>query len=196
VVRPVPDSEWAQIVSVGAWHAGCPVGQAGLRRVEVNIHGFDGVVHRGALVVRSDVAASVAAIFTRLFDEGFPVRRMVPIEAYRGDDDASMAADNTSAFNCRRASQANAPPTASPHANGRAVDVNPYENPWVDPRCACFRPDSTFAGTAGRVRTGTGVITRGSLAWVTFTQRGWTWQDSSTPDYQHFDTGYPSRPLG
>ena len=191
VISAVPSTQWARIVAVGAWHAGCPVGQSRLRRVEVNFHGFDGLVHRGMLVVNADVARSVAAVFTELFDRGFPIRRMQPIEAYRGDDAASMAADNTSAYNCRRASQANATPTRSPHANGRAVDLNPYENPWIDPRCGCWQPSSRY----GKQRTGTGVIVARGVAWTAFTRRGWIWQDSATIDYQHFDTGYPSRPL-
>jgi hypothetical protein len=191
VVRPVPAAQWARIVAVGAWHTGCPVGRAGLRRVEVGFHGFDGRVHRGVLVVNADVASSVARIFTELFDRGFPIRRMEPIEVYAGDDNRSMAADNTSAYNCRRASQANSSAARSPHANGRAVDLNPYENPWVDPRCGCFRPDAYY----GKVRTGKGVVTRRGVAWTAFTRAGWTWQDSATVDYQHFDTGYPSRPL-
>ena len=192
VISAVPVSQWQRIVAVGAWHPGCPVTRTSLRRVEVNFHGFDGAVHRGVLVVNADVATSVAAIFTQLFARGFPIHRMDPIEAFGGDDNASMAADNTSAYNCRRSSQANAPAGLSPHANGRAVDVNPYENPWVDPRCGCFSPDSRY----GRQRTGTGVIAKGGTAWTAFTRAGWTWQDNSTIDYQHFDTGYPSRPLG
>ena len=191
MVRPVPASEWARIVAVGAWHAGCPVGRAGLRRVEVSFHGFDGHVHRGVLVVNADVASSVASVLTELFDRGFAIHRMQPIEAYRGDDNASMAADNTSAYNCRTAAQANAPATRSPHANGRAIDVNPYENPWIDPRCGCFRPDARY----GHQRSGTGVIAKGGVAWTAFTRRGWIWQDNATTDFQHFDTGYPSRPL-
>ncbi len=190
-ISAIPDTQWSAIVAAGVWHKGCPVDQSQLRRVTVNFRGFDGKVHRGVLVVRSDVASSTAGIFTRLFEAGFPIRRMVPIEAYNGDDNASMAADNTSAFNCRRASQANAPVGSSPHANGRAIDVNPYENPWIDPRCDCFRPDAKF----GDSRSGAGVITKGSVAWRIFTQEGWVWQDSATPDYQHFDTGYPSRPF-
>lgn len=191
VVRPVRESQWRRIVAVGAWHPGCPVGRAQLRRVEVSYHGFDGTVHRGVLVVNADVAAGVAGIMTRLFDEGFPIHRMRPIEDYGGDDDASMAADNTSAYNCRRAGQANAPAAVSPHANGRAIDLNPYENPWVDPRCGCFRPDARY----GTRRSGTGVVVKGGVAWAAFTRAGWIWQDSATPDFQHFDTGYPSRPL-
>jgi hypothetical protein len=159
--------------------------------VEVGYVGFDGRPHRGALVVNRDVAASVARVFTALYDAHFPIRRMVPIEAYGGDDGASMSADNTSAFNCRRPGQANAPSTASPHANGRAVDLDPYENPWVDPRCRCFQPDAYY----GRHRAGPGVIVRDGVAWRAFTGEGWIWQDNATIDYQHFDTGYPSRPL-
>jgi hypothetical protein len=190
-VAPLGDDEWARMVRAGVWHPGCPVGRSGLRRVSVPFVGFDGGTHQGALVVNADVAASVVRIFTRLYDAGFPIRRMVPVEAYGGDDNASMAADNTSAFNCRRASQANAPSAGSPHANGRAVDVNPLENPWVDPRCGCFRPDARHAPR----RPGTGVILDHGTAWTAFTREGWVWQDNRTPDYQHFDTGYPSRPL-
>ena len=83
-------------------------------------------------------------LMTTLFDQGFPIHRMHPIEDYRGDDNQSMSADNTSAMNCRKASQSNAPAKDSPHANGRAIDINPWENPWVDPRCGCFRPDQTY----------------------------------------------------
>jgi L,D-peptidoglycan transpeptidase YkuD (ErfK/YbiS/YcfS/YnhG family) len=194
-ITPVPDSEWAAILAANVWRSGCPVNQTQLRRVEINFHGFDGAIHRGALVVRADVASSVVRIFTRLFDVRFPIRRMTPIETYHGDDNSSMAADNTSAFNCRRASQANASDASSPHANGRAIDVNPAENPWVDPRCKCFRPSSKYSGLAKAPRTGPGVITNGGVAWRAFTAEGWLWQDNSTIDYQHFDTGYPSRPL-
>jgi D-alanyl-D-alanine carboxypeptidase len=191
VIAALPEAEWERIVAVGAWRPGCPVERAQLRRVEVNFVGFDGAVHRGVLIVNADVAGSVARIFTSLFAARFPIRRMEPIEYYDGNDDASMAADNTSAYNCRSAAQANAPAAASPHANGRAIDVNPWENPWFDSRCDCFEPDVLYSVH----RAGAGVILRGGAAWRVFTAAGWIWQDNSTPDYQHFDTGYPSRPL-
>ncbi len=197
-IRTVQDDQWRRIVATGTWRPGCPVTRGTLRDVDVPYRGFDGATHRGLLVVNADVATSVAAVFARLYREGYPVRSIVPVERYGGDDNASMAADNTSAFNCRRAGQANAPSAASPHANGRAVDVNPYENPWVDPRCGCFQPDAYF-GThrtnSGRTDTERAVITKGGAAWRAFVEAGWTWQDNSTPDFQHFDTGYPSRPL-
>src|SRR4051812_6637869 len=86
-----------------SWHPGCPVAPAQLRRVTVPYWGFDGRRHEGALVVDAALAARVGSIFERLYRARFPVRRIRPISAYGGSDDRSMAADNTSAFNCRYA---------------------------------------------------------------------------------------------
>src|SRR2546423_3258872 len=111
-----------------SWHPGCPVAPAQLRRVTVPYRGFDGKTHRGALVANATVAATVGSIFERLYRGGVPIRRMTPIAAYGGSDDRSMAADNTSAFNCRYAVAPGAK-RWSVHAYGEAVDVNPGENP-------------------------------------------------------------------
>ena len=190
VIMPVPVKEWSKIRSTGTWRKGCPGGRTTFRRIEVNFHGFDRKVHRGALIVNKDVASDVAKLMTKLFDQGFPIRRMHPIEDYRGDDNKSMKADNTSAMNCRKAGQSNAPAKKSPHANGRAIDINPWENPWVDPRCGCFRPAHTY----GTKRTGRGVITAKGAVVKAFRARGWIWRGTgNAPDFQHFDTGYPSR---
>ncbi|MEY9872548.1 hypothetical protein ABH931_002024 [Streptacidiphilus sp. MAP12-33] len=191
VVSMITPAQWQRIVAVGAWHTGCPVGRQQLRRVTMTHWGFDGKLHRGVLVVNADVVSSVKRIFTRLLSDRFPIRQMEPIEQYGGDDNASMRADNSSAFNCRRASQANAPATDSPHANGRAIDLNPLENPWTDPRCHCWQPSSRYAART----PGTGKIIKGNAVWQAFHAEGWIWQDIKGADYQHFDTGYPSRPL-
>ncbi len=153
VISRIGAKQWAAIRATGVWRKGCPVGRSELRRIEVNHHDFDGGVQRGVLVVNADVAESVAGIFTQLFDAGFPIRTMRPMEEYGGDDDVAMLDDDTSGFNCRTPAQANAPSALSPHANGRAIDVNPYENPWIDPRCDCWNPDKEGAPeTAPRPR--------------------------------------------
>ncbi|MEZ5184910.1 MAG: M15 family metallopeptidase [Candidatus Nanopelagicales bacterium] len=189
-IRRIPDEQWSAMRAAGVVRPGCPATREDLRRVEVNFHTFGGGVRRGVLVVNVDVSDDVAAIFTQIFKSGFPIRSMRPIEKFDGDDNASMAADNTSAYNCRSAAQANSNPADSPHANGRAVDINPRENPWLDPRCDCFMPTAEHAART----PGKGKILEGGRVWRAFTQRGWIWQDIATPDYQHFDTGYPSRP--
>ena len=61
--------------------------------------------------------------------ERYPIRQMRLVDAYGADDHRSMAADNTSAFNCRFV--AGSPGVWSEHAYGRAIDVNPIENPYV-----------------------------------------------------------------
>ncbi|MBP8535527.1 M15 family peptidase [Streptomyces sp. MK37H] len=178
------------MVAAGMWRQGCPATRAQLRRVEINHHGFDAKVHRGVLVVHADTADTVVRVFTRLFDERFPIRKMRPLEEYDGDSDASLRADNTAAYNCRRPDQINAPEKESPHANGRAVDINPLENPWQDLRCKCWSPSARY-----KERTdGKGVIVKGGTVWKVFKEEGWVWQDIDVPDYMHFDTGYPSKP--
>jgi D-alanyl-D-alanine carboxypeptidase len=189
VVQRIPDSQWDRIVAAGAWRPGCPVGRSELRRVRVNYVNFDGNVRRGTLVVNEDIAASTSRIFTRLFEERFPIRRMLPVEHYDGDVNVSLAADNTSAYNCRQLNQINAPVMESPHANGRAIDINPRENPWVDLRCDCWLPSPAHRE---RVR-GKGKIVRNGLVVEVFEDEGWIWQNIDVPDYMHFDTGYPSR---
>lgn len=192
VIAEVTSAQWRRMKAAGMVRPECPIqDRAELRSVSINFTDFEGQVHRGQLIVNRDVAASVTRIFTRLFEAGFPIRRMKPVEEYGGDANRSLRADNTSAFNCRRVGQINAPFMASPHANGRAVDINPRENPWMDLRCDCWFPSPDM-----RARTpGPGKILRGGLVWRLFRNEGWIWQNIGVPDFMHFDTGYPSRPF-
>ncbi|MET8830722.1 M15 family metallopeptidase [Streptomyces sp. NPDC004610] len=190
-VQAVPDEQWQRMRDAGMIRAGCPIASPDqLRRVEINHYDFEGKVRRGVLVVNADTADSVVRAFTALFDAGFPIRRMRPLEEYDGDSAASLAADNTAAFNCRREDQINAPALESPHANGRAIDINPRENPWKDLRCKCWQPTAEYRE---RVE-GAGKILEGGPVWRTFRDEGWIWQNIDVPDYMHFDTGYPSKP--
>jgi hypothetical protein len=142
---------------------------------------FEGRRRIGRLVVNADAARTVVVVFRRLYRARFPIRRIEPVDAYRGSDDASMAADNTSAFNCRAAVAAG-PRSWSEHAYGRAIDVNPLENPYLEggrvlpPRGAAFADRS-------RRRKG---MAEGRLV-AAFAASGWGWGGRwSSPDYQHF----------
>lgn len=189
LVRTIPDRQWRRIVSTGTWRPECPVGRSDLRRIELNYRTFDGGVGRGQLIAHQDSVDDLVDIFAALFEAGFPIERMEPVERYGGEVIRSLEANNTSAFNCRKPGQINAPVEDSPHANGRAVDINPVQNPWRDPRCTCWQPGREFA----KVKDGPGVIRTGSLPVQLFEERGWVWQNIDVPDYMHFDTGYPSR---
>ncbi|MBC7172937.1 MAG: M15 family metallopeptidase, partial [Polyangiaceae bacterium] len=112
-----------------SWHDDprCPPFDS-LRLVRIAHYGFDGLVHEGELVVASFIAEETARIFGRLFGARFPIERMTPVDAFDGDDDASMAANNTSAFNFREILGKRG---LSHHAYGVAIDLNPRLNPML-----------------------------------------------------------------
>ena len=108
---------------------GCPVALGDLRLVTLTYRGFDGRAHTGRLVANARAAAARSSrVFRRLYAARFPIRRMELGRRYGGDDFRSIEADNTSAFNCRAATGST---HWSNHAYGRAIDVNPIENPYV-----------------------------------------------------------------
>ena len=155
-----------------------------LRLLHLSYWGFDGQVHVGAMVVNTGVTQAVIAVFGRLYAHRFPIRKMVPIDAYGGSDPASTAADNTAAFNCRYA-VASGPPQWSMHAYGEAIDVDPVENPYIEggvvqpPAGAAYLNRSVYRP---------GMAVPGGELVAAFTSVGWGWGGSwgSTPDYQHF----------
>jgi hypothetical protein len=166
------------------WRPGCPVPLSDLRRVTLTYVGFDGHAHRGALVVDRAVATPVAWAFGQLYAARFPIRRIVPIEAYGGSDFRSIEADNTSAFNCRSATGS---AHWSEHAYGRAIDVNPVENPYVEGGRTSHAASRPYLDRA-RVRARQGVISEGDAVTGAFGRIGWGWGGrwSGTRDYQHF----------
>lgn len=166
--------------------ATCPVPLSDLRHIVVTHVGFDGRAHRGELVMHADVASDIVDVFSALYDDRFPIRRMLLIDEYGGDDDRSMAANNTSGYNCRLvAGQAH----WSDHAYGRAVDINPVQNPYVvgdDVRPATGRRHVTADRTQD-ASASPGVIIDGGVVRREFERLGWQWGGLYVdPDFQHF----------
>jgi hypothetical protein len=106
-----------------------PVGCERLAVVKFSYFGFDGQVHGDGEIVVLDAAADrVARIFDTLLSTRFPIEKARPLNAYEGDDEASMADNNTSSFNDRPISGGS---SLSLHAYGLAIDLNPAQNPFV-----------------------------------------------------------------
>ena len=167
-----------------SWRPGCPVAPSGLRRLRLSYWGFDGRAHTGTLVVGATVAGDVVDVFARLYAARFPIRRMRPIDAYRGSDERSLEADNTAAFNCRYAVSAG-PRRWSAHAYGQAIDVNPVENPYVLGGRVHPRAGAAYLERS-RVRPGMAIAA--GLLVRAFAAAGWSWGGRwrGSPDYQHF----------
>ena len=177
VVQPVAPADIRY-----SYRSGCPVGPSQLRTVRLSYWGFDGERHIGRLVVRRTVTGDVVAAFRSIYRNRVPIRRIVPVSAYRGSDDASMAADNTSAFNCRRVEGSS---SWSEHAYGEAIDVNPVENPYI----AGGRVQPAAARAyLNRSRARRGMALEGNTLVRAFDAVGWGWGGrwTSPRDYQHF----------
>jgi hypothetical protein len=165
-----------------SWRPGCPVGLTDLRYVTVTHHAFaSGEVSQGELVVHADVADDVVSVFRTLFEAGYPIRSMRLVDDFLASDDASMAADNTSAFNCRAITGGTG---WSQHAYGRAIDVNPVENPYVAGGSVYPREGRAFADRSSAA----GVIQPEDVVVRAFEEIGWSWGGTwkGPVDYQHF----------
>jgi hypothetical protein len=178
-ISPIDSTFRAQMTS---WHRGCPVQVSDLRLVRVSFWGFDGRSHPGRLIVQRSYTGPVVAALRALYYERFPVRGMRPVEAYGSSDERSMAADNTSAFNCRGVTGSS---SWSEHAYGRAIDVNPLENPEV--RAGVVSPPGGRV-FVDRRKWKKGMIHAGDKTVRAFVAVGWKWGGywHSLKDYQHF----------
>lgn len=165
-----------------SWRPGCPLEVDELRAVNLSHWGYDGAVHTGRLVVDAAHAPRLAAVFGALFESRFPIQQMVPVDKYGSDDQTSMRANNTSAFNCRYVAGTT---RWSEHSYGRAVDVNPLVNPYV--KGGTVDPPEG-APYADRSRTDPGMVHADDAVVRAFAAQGWAWGGdwSDGKDYQHF----------
>lgn len=164
-----------------SWRAGCPVPLSDLRYLTLTYRGFDGTDHTGELVVAASVTDAVVATFRQLYADGYPIASMRLVDDFGGDDDASMAANNTSAFNCRPVTGGGG---FSEHSYGTAIDVNPVQNPYVSGSSVLPPAGQAYADRP----QSPGVIHDGDAVVTAFATHGFTWGgDWHSPiDYQHF----------
>ena len=165
-----------------SWRVGCPVPLSRLRLLTVQHWGFDGRVRTGHLVIHEDSARPMLRVMRRLYAARFPIRRMRLVDDYGASDFRSIEDDNTSAFNCRTVAGTS---RWSEHAYGRAIDVNPIENPYVSGG-RTSHPASVPYLDRSRVRPG--MAYEGGALVTAFHSIGWGWGGdwSDVKDYQHF----------
>jgi len=182
--QPLPQATRQRMTGT-VWRPGCPVSLEDLRSIRLTHWGFDGAVHEGTLVVHTDAVATLQGVFAEFHAARWPIRQIRPIEEYGGDDTVSMDADNTSAFNCRPSTGSTS--TWSQHAYGRAIDINPRENPYVTSKGVEPKAGEAFVD---RTRLQPGQIDARSVVVTAFDSRGWGWGGrwSSSKDYQHFSS--------
>lgn len=170
-----------------SWQRGCPVGPAQLVHLDLTHVDGSGRVVTGRLTVHRDVADDVIAIFAELYRRRVPITSVRPAAEFGADDDAMMAANNTSGFNCRAVVNGTG---WSRHAYGRAVDINPLVNPYV--RGEQVLPPAG-APWVDRRRYQPGMLYSGGSVIELVRALGWRWGGdwTSLQDYQHIDIAGP-----
>jgi hypothetical protein len=189
-IRPLSAPQRAELTG-RFWQAGCPVPLSQLRLLSVSHWGFDGRVHSGQLVVNQDVATPLERVFRRLYELRFPIRHMRFSDAYGPSRSRPADDDISGSFVCREAVPS--PCTGgtgtgswSMHAYGRAVDLNPIENPYV----GCGRVHHPASRRyLDRSRPRRGMVTPAVVR--AFRSIGWGWGgdwSGRTKDYMHFSS--------
>jgi hypothetical protein len=184
-VRPI-EGRIRRLITGSSWHHGCPVSRSKLRLVRLNHWNFHGGIDRGSLIVKKSMAPKIVTAMRGLFRNRYPIRRMELVDHFGADDHRSMNADNTSAFNCREVN--GQPGVWSQHAYGRAIDLNPRENPYVT--ASGFVSPPAGEPYADRSRHAKGMVHRGDRTFDAFKKVGWGWGgDWPYPkDFQHFSS--------
>ncbi len=166
------------------YRPGCPVGPGSLIRLEFPFWDFAGRLKTGALIMASSSRAALESTMRSAFDDHFPLREVTPVEKYRGNDVASMAAGNTSAFNCRPV--VGNPTRLSQHSYGNAIDINPAQNPYVTSSAVYPAGSDTYLNRSWKRP---GMLYAGDAVVGPLTAAGWLWGARwSRPDYHHFSS--------
>ena len=169
----------------------CTTPRSELRYLTVLHVDIEGNIRAGELICHRTIAGELLEIFRTLYDAGYPIERMVLIDRYDADDERSMAANNSSAFNFRFISGTTKP---SSHSRGLAVDINPLYNPYVVTRNGRTRVEPE-AGRPYVDRTAAFPYKteRGDRCCQEFLRHGFVWGGDwrSCKDYQHFEKQLP-----
>ncbi len=159
--------------------------QRDILSVPVSFYNFSGELSFGNIEVHKSIADDVREVFEIILREKFPIHSVIPISEFGRDDDVSMAANNSSAFNCRTVT--NKPDVISIHGYGLAFDINPVQNPYID-------GDKIYPPNGEYIIDQLGTLTAKSSIVQFLKQRGFIWGgdwDKSYKDYQHFQKEIP-----
>jgi poly-gamma-glutamate synthesis protein (capsule biosynthesis protein) len=169
-----------------SWRAELPCPQrSALVLLRIPYWDFQGNAQIGSMIVARSVATNVAAAFQEIYDsKKFRIYQMTLIDAYQGDDDKSIEANNTSAFNCRTTDRG----ALSRHALGMAVDINPVQNPYREGNVTAPEAGRAYDQPYKRRSDIVGIIVNGDVVTRAFARQGWRWGGNwkRTVDYQHF----------
>lgn len=160
-----------------------------LRYIKIKHFDFSGQERQGEIIVNKKIAKDTAEIFLDLYHHQYPLESVKLMDAFDGDDNRSMEANNTSAFNYRLIAGTS---VLSRHGMGMAIDINPRLNPCVkgdsvDPDSGRQYIDRDPQKVPEKWREG--IIVKNDYIYSLFQSYGFAWGGdwNSVKDYQHFE---------
>lgn len=151
-----------------------------LSLIDVTYYSFDGLRHQGQIIADARLEDDIYEIFALIEQLKFPVGKAIPIVAYQWEDGDSMADNNSSAFNFRVIAGTN---KLSLHSFGRALDINPVQNPVIYP-AGIIAPEGAIYRPRNK-----GAFSSSHPIVQEFIRRGWHWGGNfeQPKDYHHFE---------
>ncbi|RRD00334.1 M15 family metallopeptidase [Prevotella sp. OH937_COT-195] len=188
LVCDIDNNMWERI-NGKSWRKGCPVGRRELCYLRLLHRNAKGQIQTGEMVVNRKIAERVTSIFKELYLQNYRIESIFLVDNYGGDDEKSMAANNTSCFNYRRVEGS---AKLSKHAYGMAIDINPKYNPYVRGKKVSPENGRKYAFNREVRKDIPYEIDRNDMAYKLFTKAGATWGGNwkTMKDYQHFQ--FPS----
>ena len=178
-----------RMIKGDSWRKGCPVSLQNLRYLQMTHLNFEGQTSMGEMIVHKDVADEVVFMFEDLYKMNYAINKMHLVSDYDANDWQSIENDNTSAFNCRRATGKK---TWSKHSYGKAIDINPIANPYIS-KTGYISHKASYKYKKRRHIDINNLADRAMLlkndpATKLFKSYGWKWGGDWTrvKDYQHF----------
>ena len=178
VTSPAPDD----VIARSSWQPDCPVAAEDLAWLRLAFWGFDDQRHTGELLVHRDVARGVVSVFEQLYAAKFPMEELSIVTRDELDAPPTGDGNETTAFACRATRGGT---TFSQHAYGLAVDVNSFQNPYVDGDVVLPELASAYVD---RDHSRPGMIEENGPVVRAFASIGWEWGGDweNLKDYQHF----------
>ena len=80
------------------------------------------------MICNKYIAETLIKIFKKLYEEKYPIEKMILIDEYEADDERAMEDNDSSCFNFRLIPYTT---KISKHGLGLAVDINTLYNPYI-----------------------------------------------------------------
>ena len=187
VCMEIPDTIF-EFMQGRSYKEDCIVPRSDLRYLLILHRNLDSQAVVGELVVNKEISADILEIMRELYNLSYPIEQVRLVDYYEGDDELSMSANNSSAFNWR--SLTGSTDRISKHALGMAIDINPLYNPYYSFPYA----NETIMPASGepymdRMWEFPCKIDEDDACYRVFTGHGFIWGGdwNSLRDYQHFE---------